>query len=129
MRRTLGRLGTDRLPDVFYRYIFNGYEIEVTKIEKIIRYHNIVSFEYIKKNGTTAGLSHPETVVLGGYDGMRHAVFLTEPDKEVEAAMIFDQHLENRIASFEEKVKDCILKRKTLQQIMKGGSNGTSVQV
>lgn len=122
----------NELPDIFYRYELKGDEIVMTRMAKRVCYHNIIAVYY--QHHLASGevidrqVSHPEKIRFGEYDGSRHCVFFAEPDKEVEAAMIFDQHLDNRIASFEAKIKDCILKRKTLQQIIrKGGSNGSSV--
>ena len=139
MRRKSDQKTLEGLPDIFYRYKLEGDEIVVTRMTKRvyrparISHLNIIDvyYQHHLANGEVIDrqVSHPEKIRFGEYDGSRHCVFFKEPDKEAEAAMIFDQHLENRIASFEEKVKDCILKRKTLQQIMKGGSNGTSIQV
>lgn len=126
-----GRTNLEELPDIFYRYELKGDEIVVTRMAKRVFYHDIVAvyYQHYLANGEIIDrqVSHPERIRFGEYDGYRHCVFFEKPDKEVEAAMIFDQHLDNRIASFEEKVKDCVLKRKTLQQIIrKGGSNGSS---
>lgn len=133
--RKSGQKILEELPDIFYRYKLEGDEIVVTRMVKrvycldpitvydVYYHHYLTNGEVVDRQ-----VSHPERIRFGVYDGSRHCVFFEEPDKEVEAAMIFDQHLDNRIASFEEKVKDCILKRKTLQQIIrKGGSNGSSV--
>jgi hypothetical protein len=66
-------------------------------------------------------LSRPYDIQFGVYDGHRKCVFFEEPDKEKEAALIFDKHYDEVIAKCEDKVKDCILKRKALQRIIKKG--------
>lgn len=120
-----------KLPDVFYRYIFKDGKISKTQIKKNkgtdpFMSSSLLYFE--KKNGTRVYLSHAERIELGKYDGRRNAVFLEEDNAEAKAAAIFDMHYNERIAECEDIVKDCILKRKTLQQIIsKGGSNGVGV--
>lgn len=133
MIRKSGQKILEELPDIFYRYELKGDEIVMTRMAKRVCYHDIIAvyYQHYLANGEVIDrqVSHPEKIRFGVYDGSRHCVFFKEPDKEVEAAMIFDQHLDNRIASFEEKVKDCILKRKTLQQIIRKGdkNDGSSV--
>lgn len=110
-----------QLPDVFYRYIFKDGEISKTQIKKNkgidpFLYSSLVFFE--RPNGTRVYLSHAEKIDLGKYDGRRNAVFLEEDNAEAEAAAIFDMHYNELIAEYEERIKDCILKRKTLYQIM-----------
>ena len=113
-----------QLPDVFYRYIFKDGKISKTQIKKNkgidpFMCSNLVYFE--RPNGTRVYLSHAERIEIGKYDGRRNAVFLEEDNAEAEAAAIFDMHYNELIAECEEHVKDYILKRKTLYQIMKGG--------
>lgn len=124
-----GQKTLEALPDIFYRYKLEGDKIVMTRMIKRVCYNDIIAvyYQHYLANGEVVDrqVSHPEKIRFGEYDGSRHCVFFEEPDKEVEAAMISDQHLDNRIASFEEKLKDCTLKRKILQQIIrKGGPNG-----
>ena len=113
-----------QLPDVFYRYIFKDGKISKTQIKKNkgidpFMCSSLVYFE--RSNGTRVYLSHAERIEIGKYDGRRNAVFLEEDNAEAEAATVFDMHYNELIAECEEQVKDYILKRKALKQIMKGG--------
>lgn len=113
-----------QLPDVFYRYIFKDGKISKTQIKKNkgidpFMCSSLVYFE--RPNGTRVYLSHAERIELGKFDGRRNAVFLEEDNAEAEAAAVFDMHYNELIAECENNVKDYILKRKTLHQIMKGG--------
>jgi hypothetical protein len=112
-----------QLPDVFYRYIFKDGKISKTQIKKNkgidpFMCSSLVYFE--RPNGTRVYLSHAERIEIGKYDGRRNAVFLEEDNAEAEAAAVFDMHYNELIAECEDNVKDYILKRKTLYQIMKG---------
>ncbi len=112
-----------QLPDVFYRYIFKDGKISKTQIKKNkgidpFMCSSLVYFE--RPNGTRVYLSHAERIEIGKYDGRRNAVFLEEDNAEAAAAAIFDMHYNELIAECEDNVKDYILKRKTLYQIMKG---------
>ena len=112
------------LPDVFYRYIFKDGKISKTQIKKNkgidpFMCSSLVYFE--RPNGTRVYLSHAERIEIGKYDGRRNAVFLEEDNAEAEAAAVFDMHYNELIAECEDNVKDYILKRKTLYQIMRGG--------
>jgi len=113
-----------QLPDVFYRYIFKDGKISKTQIKKNkgidpFMCSSLVYFE--RPNGTRVYLSHAERIEIGKYDGRRNAVFLEEDNAEAEAAAVFDMHYNELIAECEDNVKDYILKRKTLYQIMRGG--------
>jgi len=112
-----------QLPDLFYRYIFKDGKISKTQIKKNkgidpFMCSSLVYFE--RPNGTRVYLSHAERIEIGKYDGRRNAVFLEEDNAEAEAAAVFDMHYNELIAECENNVKDYILKRKTLYQIMKG---------
>ena len=112
-----------QLPDVFYRYIFKDGKISKTQIKRNkgidpLMCSSLVYFE--RPNGTRVYLSHAERIEIGKYDGRRNAVFLEEDNAEAKAAAVFDMHYNELIAECEENVKDYILKRKTLHQIMKG---------
>lgn len=113
-----------QLPDVFYRYIFKDGKISKTQIKKNKGIDPFISSSLVyfeRPNGTRVYLSHAERIEIGKYDGRRNAVFLEEDNAEAEAATVFDMHYNELIAECEENVKDYILKRKTLYQIMKGG--------
>lgn len=110
-----------KLPDVFYRYIFKDGKISKTQIKKNkgidpFMSSSLVYFE--RPNGTRVYLSHAERIELGKFDGRRNAVFLEEDNAEAEAAAVFDMHYNDLIAECEKNVKDYILKRKTLKQII-----------
>jgi len=112
-----------QLPDLFYRYIFKDGKFSKTQIKKNkgidpFMCSSLVYFE--RPNGTRVYLSHAERIEIGKYDGRRNAVFLEEDNAEAEAAAVFDMHYNELIAECENNVKDYILKRKTLYQIMKG---------
>lgn len=113
-----------QLPDVFYRYIFMNGKISKTQIKKNkgidpFMCSSLVYFE--RENGTRVYLSHAEKIELGKYDGRRNAVFLEEDNAEAEAAIVFDEHFDDEILKRELEIKDYILKRKTLKQIIDRG--------
>ena len=113
-----------QLPDVFYRYIFMNGKISKTQIKKNkgidpFMCSSLVYFE--RPNGTRVYLSHAEKIEIGKYDGRRNAVFLEEDNAEAEAAIVFDEHFDDEILKRELEIKDYILKRKTLKQIIDRG--------
>ena len=107
-----------QLPDVFYRYIFKDGKISKTQIKK-----NKGIDPFMCSSLVYLDLSHAERIEIGKYDGRRNAVFLEEDNAEDKAAAVFDMHYNELIAECEDNVKDYILKRKTLHQIMKGGDD------
>ena len=112
------------LPDIFYRYRFVDNTIVVEKVEKTtLGDRFFVQCLMADVNGRTrkSPVSRPYEIEFGVYDGSRKCVFFKEGDKETEAAFIFDQHYDEVISKCELKVRDCILKRKALQAIIKKG--------
>lgn len=115
------------LPDIFYRYTFKDGKIHKTEIRKnknVGIYFSSSLFYFQKDDGSRTYLSHVERIEIGKYNGIRQAVFLESDNAEAEAAAIFDMYYNEKIAECEEAVKDYILKRKTLYQIMRGENNG-----
>ena len=105
------------LPDIFYRYTLDNTIIE-TPIKKVLYGKDYLIFEYTMPQGNgklrTSQLSEPDTIKFGVFDGRRKCVFLKEPGKHREAALIFDKEYENQIAKYEAKILKAILKRRDL---------------
>lgn len=123
------------LPDIFYRYTLDLLDgIIVIPINKKKYSGNYLMFEYelpdTKGIMRTFGLSEPDTVRFGIFDGRRKCVFFKEPDRERDAALIFDAVYEEQVAKYEAKIRKAILKRKALQQVIKKGEgDGQGLQM
>ena len=120
------------LPHNFYRYRLDSNTIVTELVERTnLSGYPVVLCRMVDYAGRVfkTELSRPYDIQFGVYDGHRKCVFFEEPDKEKEAALIFDKHYDEVITKCEDKVKDCILKRKALQRIIKKGgvTDGSSV--
>lgn len=133
MRRKPAYKSYDDLPDIFYRYRFVDSGIEKVAVKKhIFKRSNLSPFcAFIYEQGKgnrNSVLASPDDIKFGVYDGKRNAVFLESDNGEIEAASIFDNYYQSRIKECEERVKNYILSRKTLQEVIrKGGTNGVGV--
>lgn len=129
------------LPDIFYRYTLNDRGIVVDPIKKNVREtkysrveRKVTTFEYelpdVKGKLRTFTLSDPDTVKFGVFDGRRKCVFFKEPNKERDAALIFDKEYENQIVKYEDKIRKAILKRRNLAWYINcsgGETNGPGI--
>lgn len=112
------------LPHNFYRYRLDNNALVTELVERTnLSGYPVVLCQMVDYAGRLikTELSRPYDIQFGVYDGHRKCVFFEEPGKEEEAALIFDKHYDKVITMCEDKVKDCILKRKALQRIIKGG--------
>lgn len=117
---------TKHLPDVFYKYEWNGSEVVKTKIRRI-KVNHIEAFGYISK--TTSDMkyiSRPNNVELGVWDAQRKAVFLEKDDGELDALDVIHQHYVDAFGPISKKLTANILTQKAIRQYIR--SHGGTIK-
>lgn len=115
---------TKHLPNVFYKYEWNGSEVVKTKITRIV-VRKTEAFGYNSKtNSAMRYISRPNTIKLGVWDGQRKAVFLEKDDGELDALDVIHQHYVDAFGPIHEKLTDNIFTQKAIRQYirMHGGT-------
>lgn len=115
---------TKHLPDIFYKYEWNGSEVAKTKITRIV-IKRTEAFGYISKTKNIMKyISRPNTIELGAWDPKRKAVFLAKDNGELDALDVIHQHYVNAFGPISEKLTDNILTQRAIRQYirMHGGT-------
>ncbi len=115
----------EELPDVFWRYKWNGKTIEKTCIVKVRRrvenrltsFGEVISFEYCKNN-TTKHISHPETINLGKYDPKRHCVFFKGGHLESDAGKIIQDYYSDQLMKWQAEARKCVYTIRDIQKFI-----------
>lgn len=107
---------TKHLPDIFYKYEWDGHDVVKTKITRK-RIKKTETFSYIPKNGDTIRyISRPNKVQLGVWDGQRKAVFLEADNSEVEALKIMHKRYVDVFGPLSSKLNENIITQKAMRQ-------------
>ena len=115
---------TKHLPDVFYKYEWNGSEVAKTKIVRV-SFRGLEEFKYVPTHSDTIRyISRPNTIELGVWDPRRKAVFLEKDNGELDALDIIHQHYVDAFGPIQKKLTDNILTQKAVRQYirMHGGT-------
>lgn len=115
---------TKHLPDVFYKYEWNGSEVVKTKITRIA-IKRTEAFGYISKTkGIMKYISRPNTIELGSWDPQRKAVFIAKDNGELDALDVIHKHYVDAFGPISKKLTDNILTQKAIRQYirMHGGT-------
>lgn len=116
----------EELPDVFWRYMWDGKTIEKTCIVKVkhrvenrlTSFGEVISFEYYRNN-TTKHISHPETINLGKYDPKRHCVFFKGGHLEANAGKVIQDYYSDQLRDiYEAGAKKCIFTIRDIQKFI-----------
>jgi hypothetical protein len=115
---------TKHLPDVFYKYEWDGSEVIKTKITRVC-VKRTESFSYVPKNSDVIRyISRPNKIKLGAWDGQRKAVFLEADNAEIEALKIMYQRYVDVFGQLSSKLTENIFTQKAMRQYswMHGGT-------
>lgn len=111
----------EELPDVFWRYKWDGKTIEKTCIVKVRRSiwpsKEVIFFEYYRNN-TTKHISHPETINLGKYDPKRHCVFFKGGHLEADAGKVIQDYYSDQLMKWEAEARKCIYTIRDIQSFI-----------